>query len=46
VPGVLREEEITRQVLLVRVVVSGSIRSMSGPREPAARPGGEGEGDR
>ena len=47
VPGLLREAQITRHVLLVRAVLSGSIRSMSGPREPAAvRPGGEREGER
>jgi hypothetical protein len=44
VPGMLRGEESTRQVLLVRRVMSGSIRSRCGPRAPATRPGGVGEG--
>ncbi len=44
---ILTDERITRHVLLVRVVVSGSTRSMSGPREPeAVRPGGDEEGQR
>jgi hypothetical protein len=44
VPDRFRDEQITRHVLLVRAVLAGSIRSMSGPREPAAvRPGREGE---
>jgi hypothetical protein len=46
-PVPVRIQEFTRHVVFVRVVVSGSVRSMTGPREPAAaRPGGEGEAPR
>jgi hypothetical protein len=39
-------DQFTRHVVLVRLQVSGSVRSMAGPREPAtARPGVEREGE-
>lgn len=47
VPDSVRGDRFTRHVVLLRVLVSGSVRSMTGPREPAAvRPGGEGEATR
>jgi hypothetical protein len=47
VPEPERDDRFTRHVLLLRVLVSGSVRSMAGPREPqVVRPGGEGEAQR
>jgi len=46
VPGSTPANQFTRQVVLVRMVVSGSVRSMAGPREPGTVRPGEGEGDR
>ncbi len=42
-PGAPRGDRFSRHVVLLRLQVSGSVRSMAGPREPGTRRPGEGE---